>query len=196
MKHLKMISLAALAAMVLTAFVGAGSASATTLEVKGVTQNQSVTIEMSLPAGTSMLWQTTSGGGEVTCARSTMAGKTTGPYTGATVTAPLTSLTFSNCTHSVTVHKPGTLHISHIAGTTNGTVTISGTEVTVYHTPIGAYVNFKTGTGTHIGTISGTACCHGSLPVNAVMNGGFFLPSAKWVGGYTVTSPTGLGVSP
>jgi len=33
------------------------------------------------------------------------------------------------------------------------------------------------------------------MDINGVLNCGFFLPSAKWEGTYTVTSPEGLGVT-
>jgi hypothetical protein len=32
------------------------------------------------------------------------------------------------------------------------------------------------------------------MDINAVVNGGSFVPTAKWTRSYIVTSPTGLGV--
>jgi hypothetical protein len=194
MKYLKMIGLAAVAAMAMMAFT-AGSASATTLEVKHVIQNGPVKLVASLQAGTSAILKTTAGGSENTCTISNVEG-TTSTYTGASVSGGLSSLTFGGpCTNPVTVHKAGSLSVSHIAGSDDGTVTSANAEVTSYSAAIGAYVNCKTGTGTHLGTLTGSTLGHATLDVNAVLNCGFFLPSAKWEGTYTVTSPTGLQVT-
>ncbi|MDQ2631223.1 MAG: hypothetical protein M3Y75_09695 [Actinomycetota bacterium] len=191
MKFLKMLGLAAVAAMALTAFT-AGSASATTLEVGGVTQNKAVTIEASLASGTSAVLSRTDGSLANTCTTSTVKGSTT-VFTGTTVTGPISSLTFSNCTRPVTVHKAGTLHVAHIAGTTDGTVTSSGAEVTV-GSPFGT-LTCVTGTGVDIGRLTGKAAGSATMDINAVLNCGFLVPSAKWAGTYTITSPAGLGVS-
>jgi hypothetical protein len=118
---LKALGLAAVAAMVFTAFA-ASSASATTLEVGGVSQNSAVAIEMSLKSGTSTTWSRTDQVLAGTCTASAVAGSTVTPFTGTTVTGPISSLSFTSCTRTVTVHKAGTLHVEHIASTTNGTV--------------------------------------------------------------------------
>jgi hypothetical protein len=212
MKYLKMLGLAALAAMALMA-VTAGSASATTLETAGVTQNKSVAISASLTAGTTLVLKNTSGTSENTCTKATLSGSTTSSttagktthnsYTGEQLTGPITALQFGEdakgkgCTHEVIVHKAGTLHIKHIAGTTNGTLTSSGAEVTSFSTAFGTFLTCKTGEGTTLGTLTGTGdhTKHATVTVNAVLNCGFVVPSAKWEGSYTVTSPTGLGVS-
>lgn len=191
MKYLKMISLAALAAMALMA-VAAGSASATTIGVTGVAQTKSVTITSSIAAGGSALLKSTSGFSENTCTQSTVSGATSSPFTGTTVTGGVSTLSFSNCTNPVTVHKGGTLHISHTSGT-NGTLTSSGAEVTSWSTAIGEYVNCKTGAGTHLGTLTGVKHGEAIMHINAVLNCGFWLPSAQWQGTYTVTTQ-GIGV--
>ncbi len=188
---LKALGLAAAAAMAFTAFA-ASSASATTLEVGGFTQNQAVTIEASLVAGTSTVTSRTDGSLAHTCTQSTIKGSTVSPFTGTTVTAPLSSMTFTNCTRPFTVHKPGTLHIQHIAGTTDGTVISSETEAT--KVSIFGTLTCKTGAGTHIGRLTGTASGHARIHINAVLDCGI-VPSVTWKGTYTVTSPTGLGVS-
>jgi hypothetical protein len=202
MKYLKMLGLAAISALAMMA-VTAGTASATTLEVDGVTKNSKVEISASLKAGNSLPLTSTSGGTLFnTCTGSTVGGHTgttveghsTGPYTGATVTGPITTLTFTGCNNNVTPHKMGTLHIEHIKGTTNGTLRSSGAEVTSYSAIFGTYLNCKTGEGTHLGTLTGVGTGkHASMHVNAALNCG--ITSALWSGTYTVTSPTGLGVS-
>jgi hypothetical protein len=210
MKYLKMLGLAALSAMALMA-VTAGTASATTLEIGGATQNKPVTITASLKAGTSVLLKNTSGSSENTCTQSHLHGTTTwsttggvtthNSYTGEQLTGALSFLQFGTdatgkgCTTNVTVHKAGKLHIKHIAGTTNGTLTSSEAEVTSFSAAFGTYINCKTGTGTHLGTLTGVKEGHATMHVNAVLNCGFFVPSAQWIGTYTVTSPTGFGVS-
>ncbi|MDQ2630559.1 MAG: hypothetical protein M3Y75_06240 [Actinomycetota bacterium] len=190
MKFLKMLGLATVAAMALTAFT-AGNASATALEAGGVEQNGTVTIEMSLAAGISMIIGRTDGSLANTCTTSNLAGDTE-TFTGTTVTGAVDSLSFSNCTRPVAVHKSGTLHIAHIAGTTDGTVTSSGAEITT-GSPFGT-LNCKTEAGVDIGRLTGTASGHATLDFSAVINCGFLMPSATWKGTYAVTSPTGLGV--
>jgi hypothetical protein len=202
MKYLKMLGLAAVAAMALMAFA-AGSASATTLEVGGVPKNESVTIAASLKAGTSLITKDTFGFSINTCIISNLHGSTTSSttvgvttdnsYTGEQLTVPLTSLTFSSCEREpVIVHKAGTLHIKWISGTTNGTVTLSGSEWTE-GSPFGT-LNCKTNEGTHLGTLTGVAKTteHATLDINAVLSCSGI--SVKWEATYTVTSPTGLGV--
>ncbi|HEY5941314.1 MAG TPA: hypothetical protein VIT89_00440 [Solirubrobacterales bacterium] len=200
MKYLKMLGIAAVAAMSFMAFAAA-SASATTLEVEGVTQNKTVFITASLTPGNSAVLSRTDGSLANTCTESHVEGHTIAPFTVPTtgeITGTVETLSFTGCTRPVTVHKPGLLHISHETGTTNGTVTSSEAEVTV-GSPFGTLV-CKTGTGTHIGTMTGATTAsnpgkHAEIHINAVLNCGFLVPSAKWSGTYIVTTPTELGVS-
>lgn len=192
MKHLKMLGLAAVAAMAFTAVV-ASTSSATTLEVGGVTQNSAVTLEMSLASGTSTTLSATGGSLANTCTTSVMHG-TTSTFTGSVAKGPLSTLTFTNCTRPVTVHKAGTIEVTDIANSTNGTAYWDEAEVTV-GTPVGTVTCIPSPT-THIGTITGNASGKGTMHGSGVLNCGFLLPSASWKGTYTVTSPSGLGVSP
>jgi hypothetical protein len=193
MKYIKMLGLAVMSAMALMA-VSAGTASATTLHVDGVTTNARVDISASLKAGDSLPLTSTSGGTLFnTCTGSTVKGHTTSPFSGTTVTGPITTLEFSNCKNNVTPHQMGTLHIEH-TGVTNGTLRSSGAEVTSFSAIFGTYLNCRTGTGTHLGTLTGAgAGKHAEMHVNAALNCG--ITSALWKGTYIVTSPTGLGVS-
>jgi hypothetical protein len=184
MKYLKMLGLAAVAAMAMAAFT-AGTASATTLEVNGVKTNAAVVIKASLKAGTSAVLRDTVGFSQNTCTTSEVEGETDTPFTGTSVTGGLDVLTFTNCDKIVTVHSKGTLHVSHIANTTNGTVTSSGAQVTATG-PFG-YLNCQTGTGTHLGTLTGKASGDAEMDINATLDCGI---SAKWVATYTVTSVT------
>jgi hypothetical protein len=202
MKYLKMLGLAAVAALALMAVVGASVASATTLEVGGEAKNSAVEIKASLAAGTSAILKDSNNTTTDTCTGSTVRGTTT-VFTGTEVKGPLApitepevekrGLTFSNCTHTTTVLKPGSLSVANIAGTTNGTVSSQEAEVTVVSTVFGASAVCKTGTGTIIGTITGVKSGNATMDVNAKINCGI-LGTATWTGTYTVTSPTGLGV--
>jgi hypothetical protein len=182
-------------AMLLLALVGAGGAAATTLEVGGVTKNQSVFLTLSPAPGTTISTKTTDGNVNNTCTKSHGAGSTKSPYSGATVTGPASELSFSDCMHPLTVHKTGTLHVQHIPGTTDGTVSSSGAEWTSYSTILGANITCSTGTGTHFGRLTGTKAGQATVHINVVMSCGFFLPSARLEGTAVVTSPAGLGVS-
>ena len=94
------------------------------------------------------------------------------------------------------VHNAGKLEVTSTGGT-NGSVASEEAVVTV-GTPFGT-VTCNTGATTTIGTLTGATTtgnpgAHAIMDINAVLNCGFLLPSAKWEGTYTVTSPTDLGV--
>jgi len=188
MKYVKILGLAAIAAMAMMAF--AGSASASTLKVGGVTQNNAVKIEASLTSGTSATLKTTSGSFQDTCTTSEVVGTTNvfHPPSG-----PISKLTFGNCTHTTHVVTNGSLSVERIGSTENGTVSSSGAEVEVESTTFGVTLVCKTN-NTDVGTLTGTTSGHAVMDINGVVNCGFFVPSAKWEGSYTVTSPTGLSV--
>jgi len=179
-----------LSAMALAA-TGASGASATTLEIGGTTQGSAVTVEASLASGTSAILKTTSGTFLDTCTNSEVDAKTS-TFTG-TPSGAVSFLEFFNCSHTTHVVNNGSLSIERIGSTTNGTVRSHGALVEVEATNFGITLECVTAT-TDIGTLTGTSSGHAVLHVNAVINCGFFVPSAKWEGSYTVTSPTGLGV--
>jgi hypothetical protein len=87
----------------------------------------------------------------------------------------------------------GTLSFERIGTTTNGTVRWNGAKITT-DTVFGTIT--CTTNNTDIGTLTGVASttAHAKLDFNAVVpcTG---IVSAKWSGTYTVTSPTGLGVT-
>ena len=192
MGRLSRVGIAALIG-VLGILASASSASATILEVGGASKNEKVEITASLDSGTSLVLARTDGSLANTCTASHVNGSTESPFTETKVTGALSSLSFSSCERTVTVHKPGKLYVEHIAGTTNGTVSSEEAEVTVGS--IWGTLNCKTNTGTDIGTLTGKKEANATLDINAVLNCGFLLPSATWKGNYTVTSPSGLGVT-
>ncbi|HET9152707.1 MAG TPA: hypothetical protein VFN85_01165 [Solirubrobacterales bacterium] len=195
MKFTKILGMAAVAALALMAF--ASTASATTLEIGGSPTLNSVTIESTIKSGTSALLTDTAGFFANTCTSSTVNGATTATAkSGSRVSGPISSLTFSSCTEEpVVVHNAGTLTVEHIAGTTNGTVRSIGAFVTS-PSPFGLLeCRTAEGEGTDIGTLTGVASTteHATMDINAGLNCGAI--TAKWKGTYTVTSPTGLGVT-
>lgn len=193
MKYLKILGLAAVAAMALMAI--ASTASATTLEIKGVAQNSSVELVSSLEKGTTATLQTTDKSTLVdTCTGSEVKGKTEGTFTGNVIGGKVSSLTFTGCSHTTDVINPGKLTVSHIAGTTNGTVTSDEAEVTVTSTTFGASLVCATGAGVDIGTLTGVKEGSATMDIKGVINCGFFIPSALWEGSYTVTTPN-IGVT-
>jgi hypothetical protein len=201
MKYLKMLGLAAVAAGALMAFVGAGTASATTIEVKGVPQNQSVTILASLHANTSAILKDEFGTTTDTCTTSEVHLETTSPFTKPheeEIDGKVGTLKFGGCSHTTHVLKNGLIYLKWETGTTHGIVTSSGAEVTVNSTFFGASAICKTGTGTQIGTLTGATSAqnptaHATIHVNATISCGI-LGNSKWTGAYSVTTPTDLGV--
>jgi hypothetical protein len=95
---------------------------------------------------------------------------------------------------TINVLKTGTLEIHSIFGTENGTVTSSGTEVTI--TKDGIHCIYSTN-GTDIGTFTGgkTATIDIKASLNRVPT--FFLCAehATWEGSYLVTTPDELFIS-
>jgi hypothetical protein len=185
MKLTKMLGFAAAAALALMAF--ASTASATTLETNGVLQTNDVNLEATLSGSATL--SDTSNTFANTCKASTVTGSDSTQTSGLVVSGPLSTLSFSSCTHEkVVVDKRGTLSIEIIGVGLNGTVRSNGAEVTVPAT-IGSSVitvNCKT-SNTDLGTLTGTTTGTSVIHVNAVLNCGFFLPSAKWVGTYNIT---------
>jgi hypothetical protein len=204
MKFLKMLGLAAVAAAALMAFVGAGTASATTLSVGGISKNETVTIEASLKTGTSLILKDEFGTTTETCTVSKFKGTTTwtvdetlvrtdNKYTGYRVEGPLSELTFGSCTHTTTVLAKGNLSVTWTSGT-NGTVSSNGAEVTFQSTFFGASAVCKTGAGTNIGTLTGVKEGSSTIDLNAKINCGI-LGSSSWTGTYVTTGANAaLGV--
>jgi hypothetical protein len=195
MKYLKILGLAAVAAMALMAM--ASTASATTLEVKGVKQNASVTLKSSIEAGTSAVLKDELGSTTDTCTGSEVEGKTessgTTTFTSADVGGKVGKLTFSGCSHTTDVVANGSLSVTWIKNTTNGTVSSANAEVTVRSTFFGVTANCKTGAGTDIGTLTGKASGQATMDINGTLDCGS-LGNGFWTGSYVVTSPEGLGV--
>jgi hypothetical protein len=200
MKYLKMLGLAAVAAMALLAFLGASSASATTLESNGTPFNGAVSLVFSIEPETKAVLKDSAGTTTDECPTSEVKGTTEkdeegkGDFTGPTVGGKVSSLTFVNCTHTTTVIKSGSLSISWIENTTDGTVFSSGAEVTVVSTAFGASAVCKTGSGTDIGTLTGATngttnkTNTATMDINGKISCGI-LGTSTWTGSYIITSP-------
>jgi hypothetical protein len=194
MNYAKLFVIVAVAAVAMMAFA-AGSASATTLEVNNQTTNSAVTVTASLEPETSLITRDTNNLTQETCTESHIHGTTVPPYTGASVGFVISSFSYGGCTHTTHVLANGNLSISNLGGTTNGTVSASGSEVTVKSTVFGVSIVCKTGAGTDTGLLTGKSSGDATLDVNAVINCGSFVPTAKLEGSSWITSPTPFGVS-
>jgi hypothetical protein len=213
MKYLKMLGLAVIAAAALMAFVGAGTASATTLTGTGCVGTPSNHCAIGTVIEAENVGHVTLHPpfGSITCKTSKVAGKTT--TTGGknakgeteSVKGEITALSFTDhgkaCNDGsaiVTVLQKGTLEI-HSLGNGNGTLTSSGTEVTVQY--LGLDCVFKTN-NTDIGTVTGSANTGGNaifdiaavIPRTGGTSGAFCGEKAQWTGTYKITKPAVLNV--
>lgn len=202
MKYLKILGLAAIAAAALMAFVGAGTASATAL-----TCTNAKSEEIICPKGTAI--KSVNEGtvtldppfGRIECNESVVEGSTSNEGGAeATVTGSISEVFWKSCNATVTVLKKGTLEI-HTKGTstTEGTVTSTGTKVTVEF--IGTHCIFETN-GTDIGTLTGSTATgstatfdiSATIPRTEGRSGAFCGEKAAWTGAYKIETPDWLGV--
>jgi hypothetical protein len=201
MKYLKMIGLAAIAAMALMAFAGAGTASAAAVLCESGTTAPCATkwstpkaLDFSLKTTTSALLTTTEGTTLNKCATSTVQGTLTSNVSGGNATGevPASGLTFGSClTEGVKTLVGGKLTVTAALAGGAGTVFADDFEVTVPG-PFGSCI-YGAGNGTHLGTLSEGKAGTSTLVVNAVVTrtqGTICPSSAKWVAEYTLTSPT------
>jgi hypothetical protein len=196
MKYVKILGLAAVAAMALMAFVGAGTASASVLCTSATSPCPSDYAKGTEVVATSSHTQLTAGFGTVTCKKNEVAGKTkTTGGASETVFGPVESLVFEECNGVVKVLKEGELEV-HATASGNGTLTSKGASVTVEL--VGVHCVYGTAaTGTELGAVTGGATA--TVDINAKVlkqEGGFLCAStATWEGTYTVTSPKPLFVT-
>ena len=161
----------------------------------GSTVNSGATITSSLTSGTSALLTDTSGETADTCKGSTV-GVTTTNTTDSPVAGFISTLFWSSCTWTTESLTNGNLAITKNAGTNDGTVTGTGSRVTVMVLGF-LHCVYGTGEGTHLGTLDGVSSGNATLAINATIQlreGKFCPESIKWVANYVVTSPTALNV--
>jgi hypothetical protein len=132
MKYLKMLTLAAVAASALMAFIGAGTASATVLcstttgDLPCPTAQKIGNIPLLFSLEGSALLKETGAEGKVldTCKGSEVGGEITNTGSAtSTVSGKNTKLTWTSCTFPTATTELGKLEIHRIAGTSNGTLT-------------------------------------------------------------------------
>jgi hypothetical protein len=175
-----------------TAILGGTIASATTLEVKGVAQNKSVSATATLASGSSMLIKDSAGTTTDTCTSSEIKGATESTFTGASVGGKVSFMTFGSCSHTTKVLSKGSMSFVWTSGT-NGFATSRGAEVTIVSTAFGVSAVCKTGEGTQVGTVTGVKEGSATLDVNGKISCGI-LGTATLTGTYTGTG-NGFGVT-
>jgi hypothetical protein len=140
------------------------------------------------------------GGVVVECNHSLLEGPTT--TTGSsteTVKGNIKKLEFNECTHSVTTKVLGSLEVHKIAGTKNGTVTSTGTTVTIHESPFGT-CQFLTN-NTDIGTLRGKDDASNTTPGSPTFLIKASIPSENcgfngtWEGSYRYSGATPFNVS-
>lgn len=217
MSHLKMFGLAAVAVGAFMAFIGAGIASGTVLCKETWTTTCTATnkeynggqpihivLQVGKHATLNAAWT------DVTCKTSTLQGEIASvASTGAATVINLSSVSWGECScaggsvgtaHPKTL-ETGSLAVSHINGSDDGTATGTGQKITYDCTPLGTQCIFGT-TNAHLGALTGGNPA--TISANATVNHyngpddeGVFIcgSTAKWEGAYEITSPKALYVS-
>jgi hypothetical protein len=193
MKYIKMLGLAAVAAMGLMAF--AGSASATELYNGATTLKAGTVLDFSLKSGSSALLTETGGGTLDTCTGGTVKGKITNAGSSTTtVTGENTSITWSGCTFPTTTVTLGKLEAHQVAATTNATLTADAEIGVTINTVFFGSCVYGVKAGTDLGLV--TAGNPATFTANAVaikLSGSAFAcpETSKWQASYTSTEPAG-----
>lgn len=214
MKQLKILGLAVVAAMALMALIGAGTAAATPTALceEKTTINGLPICEPNhiYPAGTRVHAELEEGTflnivtplGVVECQQSTV-DVITEQQTNIPLGAIVNALTFNGCQKAgeeveVRTVKRGTLDIEVIdipEWTHDGTLTLTGTEITVLFKKAGIHCLYDAG---HTGVLTGGPMATIDWFGPLVKTGGNALcpaANATWNGAYTVTSPEPLWIS-
>ena len=196
MKYLKMLGLAVIAALVVAAFAGAGSASATVLCKTTTTPCNSkwtkgTQVEFNLRAGTSATWKDTSGTSLKTCTGGKWKGEIINEGSATEhVKIKNTEISWSSCTVATVSLKLGELEIQHITGTDNGTMVLKNAEFTTNDFFFGD-CSYGTGAGVDIGTLTGSSIGDSIMDINGRLGpvGGSCCPDVVWVEEFTITVP-------
>ena len=206
MRYVKMLGLAAVAAMALMAFVVAGSASATVLCKTNTNPCSSkwavgTELEFTLKNGTSATWKGTSGETLKTCTGAKLRAQITSAGS-ATETVKLKVLedSWTSCTVPTVTLKLGELEVHSITGSTNGTLTFKNAEFTTQDLIFGDCVYGTAASGTDLGTLTSSGTGDSVIDVNATLSpiGLNCCPEVVWQEDFTITSPkeTPLFVEP
>ena len=220
MKYVKILGLAAVATAALMAFVGASPASATVLckepgtgSTTGTTcpplKAYSAETEIHAVSEGSTTYTTGSEFTEITCKKSTVSGKTENEGSATeTVKFKIEKFFLEECSTpngacTMTTITSGTLEIHWIEGTHNGTITVSGTEITSSCNSIFGNIHcIYAAEGKHLGRLTGGVMSEGkatadieSASVNLLSTSGLCPSEPKWDTKYEITSPKPLYVA-
>jgi cytoskeletal protein CcmA (bactofilin family) len=193
MKYVKILGLAAVAAMAMMAF--AGSASAATHLVGGepeATLTKGAKIDFSIPSGGSALLVTTKGETLDTCSSSTVQGELETETTG-----KITALTWSGCTFTTDTVTLGKLKVT--GGTeTKGTVESDAEIGVTINTVLFGSCVYGVEANKVVGSIAGSPAVFTANAVAIKLSGSNFAcpETSKWTGTYNATEPKNLHVEP
>jgi hypothetical protein len=184
MKHVKILGLLAVAAAAMMSFAASASADYLSTSTGGAAATPNI---HAVSEGHVTLKNPIA---NISC-NSTTSGAPTSHGAGLNVSGPISNLDWSSCTNSwhVTTLAPGSLSVSAIAGSYNGTLTSNGAKVATTRFGINCVYETK---NTHIGTVTGgsSATLHvkASIPINTGESSGLCgTADSAWEGGYTTT---------
>jgi hypothetical protein len=186
MKHLKMLGLAAVAAMALAAWIGAATASATALYSGATKLGAGTQIETT---GTNSVLK--AGFATIECAHFEMDGKTSNAGgAGVPVEGTFNNVSFTECNGTVHVLKKGGF-VKHYTSGGNATLTVTAPEITV--SAFGTSCTFGGGT-IDIATVTGGSPASTLISTSTPRTAGGFLCAnpASWTATDTVTTPNPL----
>jgi hypothetical protein len=215
MKYLKMLGLAAIAALALTAVVGAGSAAANAKLCKkaispcpaGEAYPAGTKISASLKTKTHA--QLTTSLGTITCTKSAVAGETT-QESGNPLHGVITAVSFEGCTLASTACTVTPQNLPYTATGTagatvgNGTLTVERSRTKTENGTIdeggrpqaavqcGVLINCTFGSGDISFAVTGGAPAQGAVNQSLEREGGLCPSTSTWEAEYTVTSPSPL----
>ncbi len=202
MSFFKNLGLIAAASVVIAMLLAPGNASAsgfykyTTETGANDPLGVSVTVTLSLESGSSSLSKDTLGGANDTCTSSEINMKVESATPTSNPKGKISTFTQGGCSHTTTTLENGEMEFKNIAGTTNATVIIRKTRVTVKSTIFGISCVSNTGEGTTVGTLTGAKSSTGkaTLHFNGVIGQENGCGDLTWTAPYWVTSPLGLTV--
>jgi hypothetical protein len=198
MKYVKMASIA-MAAMLLTALLGAGSASATVLckkyQLECLEPWGLIEITASLKSKTSVEVKDIHGTLLNTCTGSTIKSETenAGGNEGEPVTGVNEAETFTGCTHTMTVLEKGNFEVRYLGPTTRGTLLFSNDNVTVEE--FGVTCSYGSGVEDEVGMLEADeSTSYGEADIVEAeftkVAGSFLCPPVVfWSGEYLITEP-------
>ena len=199
MKYLKMLGFATVAMVALIAFVGPSMASATTLTGTGGTILKTGTTVHMVTEETTVM---TTSFLNIECKESTIAGKTANE-SGMAVTVGVESWTFGSCNCEEKTLSGGTLSISWISGTSNGSLASNGAEITMQCNTIFGAVHciYKTN-NTTLGTLTGSTTTGGTATIDIssaniprLATSALCAEKASWDVRYKIDNPDVLNVA-